>query len=264
MNMWMTSPSSHVKLNSMKPRKSKVLAAILALFGGNIGLPRFYLGEFQIGIFMIIFTAILFPYTMVVNLFEFLRIFSMGQSEFDRKYNKHLLNGQQPRRSSKRKAKTQPKKSTNYKKRENPYKKTGFKKYKEYDIEGAIDDLEKSLEIDPNDKDIYFQLACGYSLMERPEDSLQFLQSAIQLGYDNYENINTIDDLAYLRISPVYQTYKANGYSTSPKARLAAPKQDLLQDDMLLSQLKKLSELRQRGLLSDTDFQLQKQKLMRR
>lgn len=248
----------------MKPRKSKILAAILALFGGNIGLPRFYLGEFKVGIFMIIFTAILFPFTMVVNLFEFFRLMSMGQSEFDRKYNKHLMNGQQQRQRGTRKPQRQQPAPTNYKKRENPYKKTGFKKYTEYDIEGAIADLEKSLEIDPNDKDIYFQLACGYSLMERPEDSLQFLQSAIQLGFDNYEKINTIDDLAYLRISPVFQTYKANGYSTTAKARLEAPKQDLLQDDMLLSQLKKLSELRQRGLLSDTDFQLQKQKLMRR
>ncbi len=250
----------------MRPRKSKLVASILAFFGGSFGLHRFYLGEYQTGfvfvVMAIMFAGMRFPITTIIGFVEFFRLLSMGQSEFDRRYNKHLMHQPGGRKRTRKQQQSQP---TNYRRRENPYKKNGFKKYKEYDIEGAIDDLEEALKIDPNDKEIYFKLACGYSLMEEPEEALNYLHHAIhELGYKDFEKIESIDDLAYLRISPVFQAYKANGYSPSPKAQLAAPKKDLLQDDMLLSQLKKLSELKARGLLSDIDFQKEKAKLLRK
>lgn len=250
-----------------KARKSKLVAGILAIFGGWAGIHRFYLGDTQVGIayiaIMILTASVAFPVTTVMGFVEALRFLTMGQSEFDRKYNKHLTPGYQrdysSRGSKKRTAKPQP---TNYKKRENPYKKNGFKKYAESDIEGAIEDLQEGLKIDSRDSSIYFKLACAYSLMEKPDTSLSYLNQAIEHGYKDFNTINSIDDLAYLRISPVYRAYKAQGYSS--KAQLSAPKQDLLQDDLLLAQLKKLSELRSRGLLSDTDYQKEKIKLKTR
>lgn len=256
-----------------KARKSKFLTAVLAFFGGSFGLHRFYLGDHQAGfvfIFLTVFlSAFTIPVTAIMGVFEALRFFSMGQSEFDRKYNKHMTgtysqdyrNQRSGKSSTKR---TQKRQATNYKKRENPYKKTGFKKYEESDIEGAIDDLEEALKINPNDKSIYFRLACAYSLMEEPQESLNYLNEAIRQGYKDYDTINSIDDLAFLRISPQFQAYKAQGYHASAKGQLAAPKKGLLQDDLLLSQLKKLAELRERGLLSETDYQLEKQKLRTR
>lgn len=248
-----------------KTRKSKLVTALLALFGGWFGLHRFYLGDTRAGLMfvflMFMTSALKFPITTLMGFVEALRFFTMGQNEFDRKYNKHLTQGytQDYRsRSAKQSRRPQP---TNYNKRENPYKKTGFKKYAESDIEGAIEDLQEALKINPRDKDIYFKLAGAYSLMEKPQESLDYLNQAIQHGYQDYNTINSIDDLAYLRISPAFQAYKAQGYAASPKAQLSAPKQDLLQDDLLLAQLKKLSELRARGLLSETDYQREKIKL---
>jgi len=254
-----------------KARKSKFLTAVLAFFGGSFGLHRFYLGDHQAGfvfIFLTVFlSAFTIPVTAIMGVFEALRFFSMGQSEFDRKYNKHMTNTYSQDYRKQRSGKTQKtraKQPTNYKKRENPYKKTGFKKYEESDIEGAIDDLEEALKINPNDKSIYFRLACGYSLMEEPQESLNYLNEAIRQGYKDFDKINSIDDLAFLRISPMFQAYKAQGYSANPNAQLSAPKKGLLQDDLLLSQLKKLAELRERGLLSETDYQIEKQKLRTR
>lgn len=254
-----------------KARKSKFVTAVLAFFGGWLGLHRFYLGDHQAGfvfIFLTVFlSAFTIPVTTIMGVFEALRFFSMGQSEFDRKYNKHMTNtysqDYRKQRSGKREKTVRP--PTNYKKRENPYKKTGFKKYDESDIEGAIDDLEEALKIDSTDKSIYFRLACAYSLMEEPQESLNYLNEAIRQGYKDFNTINSIDDLAFLRISPMFQAYKAQGYSANPQAQIASPrKKDLLQDDLLLSQLKKLAELRERGLLSETDYQIEKQKLRTR
>ena len=101
--------------------------------------------------------------------------------------------------------------------------------------------------------------------MEEPQESLNYLNEAIRQGYKDFNTINSIDDLAFLRISPMFQAYKAQGYSANPQAQIASPrKKDLLQDDLLLSQLKKLAELRERGLLSETDYQIEKQKLRTR
>ena len=251
-----------------KTRKSKTTAAILAFIGGMFGVHRFYLGDTKIGVVFVfvLMTGILAPYaTLLAGWIEAMRFLSMGQSEFDRKYNKHLTPGYrqdyEPRKGGKRVKKTQP---TNYNKRENPYKKNGFKKYAESDLEGAIEDLEEALNINAKDKDIYFKLACAYSLMEKPKVSLGYLNEAIQYGYKDFDTISKIDDLAYLRISPEFRAYKAQGYRSDSQGQLSAPKKGLLQDDLLLAQLKKLSELRARGLLSETDYEREKVKLKTR
>lgn len=250
-------------------KRNKFIAAIIAILGGSIGAQRFYLGDIRGGINILV---LLFISTMIFNapiipvmigIFEFFKFMTMGQSEFDRRHNKHLVpHARQGRRSAQNRARESYAKAPT--KRENPYKKTGIKKYDEFDTEGAIRDFEKSLEIDPNDKDIYVYLARAYSLLEKPEESIQALQKAMALGYKQMDQIETHEDLAFLRISPQYQAFKSNGYKLAPSSRLEAPKSDLLDDDLLLSQLKRLSELRQRGLLSETDFKIEKKKLLQR
>ena len=46
-------------------------------------------------------------------------------------------------------------------------KKDGIVKLKEYDLNDAIDELNKGIDIDPDDPEIYFYLACAYSLTRR-------------------------------------------------------------------------------------------------
>ncbi len=157
--------------------------------------------------------------------------------------------------------------------RENPFKKTGVSKYKDYDIEGAIEDFQKGLELDPNDMALHFNLAAAYSLTEKTDQSYYHLAKAVENGFKDFEKIKTHDDLAFLRIQEGFEAFQENGYrltsDTSSQTVEEIPDVEelpdqVIKDDILLSQLQKLSELRNKGLLSEKEYVVEKEKLMRR
>jgi len=263
-------------------RKSKTTAAILALLGGVIGMHKFYLDDPGSGIFytiLSIFTSSIFfmPIGAMLGVLDAVRLFSMSTAKFDARYNKgaRTQRGRQQVRSNPRRE-TRPNREVtsqraryqyeqSSKPRANPFRKSADQKFKEYDLEGALEDYEKSSEISAPDKEMYFNLACIYSLMEKPSDSLINLEKAIDMGYKNLEKIKTIDELAYLRIQPEYEAFVNNNYKiTEATKAIKPPEDDLLQDDLLLSQLNKLKELRSRGLLSEKEYSYEKEKLMRK
>lgn len=165
----------------------------------------------------------------------------------------------------------QRRQSSNFSK-SNPFKKSGIEKYKDFDLEGAIADFQQGLAISENDVALHWNIACAYSLTEKKDKAFYHLNRAIELGFNDYDKINTHDDLAYIRIQPEFEDFKANGYklngglsSNNESKQIAQPeKEDLLTDDILLSQLNKLAELRKKGLLSEQEFVLERKKLLRR
>ena len=92
------------------------------------------------------------------------------------------------------------------------FKKSGVEKYKEYDYKGAIEDFNKALEINPNDANAHFNIACAYSLTEKASKAFVHLDQAVANGYKNLESIETHDGLAYLRVQKTFDKFKANGY----------------------------------------------------
>jgi len=92
------------------------------------------------------------------------------------------------------------------------FKKSGVEKYKEYDYKGAIEDFNKALEINPNDANAHFNIACAYSLTEKASKAFVHLDQAVANGYKNFETIETHDGLAYLRVQKKFEKFKANGY----------------------------------------------------
>jgi len=145
----------------------------------------------------------------------------------------------------------------------NPYKQSGIKKYKDFDLEAAIEDFKKGLEIDPNDISLNFNIACAYSLTEQVDLAYQHLSKAVENGFKDFEKIKTHDDLAYVRIQPQFEEFETNGFRLIEQLQLDAPKEDLLSDDLLLSQLKRLAELKEKGLITEKEFDIEKRKLMR-
>jgi len=258
----------------MRRKKNKYIAALLAFILGSFGVHRFYLGDGKTGflyLMIMFFTmSIRIPITAILGIIDGFKLLTMGQSEFDRKFNKHVLVNQRRKgRQYRPKGAPVQRPQTNtsnkkFKSRVNPFKKTAYKKYEEFDTEDAVKDLLKAIEIEPNNKDLYFKLAGAYSQLENATASLDALNLAIRNGYKDFEKINSIEDLAYLRIHPAFVEFKANNYSLEKVAKLAAPKENLLDNDVILSQLKKLVELREKGLLSESEYKKEKIKLMKK
>lgn len=164
--------------------------------------------------------------------------------------------------------------------KDNPFKNSGIKRLKDFELDLAEADLIRAIELSPDDMDIHFAMGQLYSLNEDKKKSFYHLSKAISLGFSDMQRIRTTDELAYLRVQPEFEEFEQSGFKYEPTGRKAeqqkpkeqetpaskteAPKDDLLQDDLLLAQLNKLAELRNKGLLSEREFEQEKIKLTRR
>ena len=95
----------------------------------------------------------------------------------------------------------------------NTPKKQGIIKVKEYDLNDAIDDLNKALEIDPDDPEIYFYLACAYSLKEETENAFESIKMAIEKRLKDTEMILNHDMLAYIRMHPAFEEFLNSNFT---------------------------------------------------
>ena len=248
--------------------KNKTVAAFLALFGGALGLHKFYLNDISKGIFylMLLFVTtsiIKFPVMALIGIIDAMRLFMMPNREFDRKFNgqrgsntRRRSNARDPRSRTSR----QP---TSNRQRANPFKKSGIRKYKEYDLEEAIVDFNKGLEIEPNDVALHFNIACAYSLTEQKDLAFDHLSKSVQLGFKDFDKIQTHDDLAFLRIQPEFEAFKAAGYRNQQSGQQAQDNNPP-KDDRLLAQLNKLKDLREKGIISEADYNFETKKILRR
>lgn len=146
--------------------------------------------------------------------------------------------------------------------RANPFKKTGVEKYKDYDYDGAIEDFQKSLDIEPTDIPTHFNIACAYSLTEQKEEAYKYLDKAVRLGFKDFERIRTHDAFAYLRVQDDFEAFEENGFRVGGAMQQKQTQEDAVDPD-LLEKLKKLADLRDRGILTDEEFVIQKEKLLR-
>jgi len=148
------------------------------------------------------------------------------------------------------------------KKQNNPFKKSGVDKFKDYDYEGAIEDFTRALQIDQNDPAVHFNLACAYSLMEQKDQAFESLSNAAQLGFKDVEKIKTHDALAYLRVQDEFDSFMENGLRWPIGRTKSSPKTSSSGNPDLLQQLKQLAELREKGLLTNEEFLIQKKRLL--
>lgn len=253
--------------------KKKTTAGLLALFLGWAGVHRFYLGQTGLGV--LYFFLMFFGVSFILGLIDAIVFFSMDEKEFERKYNveggpvsgpfaKRMQQYGPPPLQRRGPAQNRQASAPHT---QNAFKISGIKKYKEFDLDGAIEDFRKALDINPQDLSLHFNLACAYSLTEQVDKAYSHLDKAVSLGFNDFEKIRTHDDLAYLRIQDRFDDFQHNGFrlkSQSIESRKPEKiHEEPVKDDMLLAQLKRLAELRDRGLLSEQEFIIEKKKLTR-
>lgn len=256
--------------------KNKDTAGILALFLGGIGAHRFYLGQTGLGILYIFLGFIsAFVVPVILGVIDAIIFFSMDKDAFDIKHNRDYFRAVRSdtdferRQYEYRRRKQREEERPDFQRRaveqyrrpkprrDNPHKNAGVQLFRDYDYDGAIAEFKKALEIEPKDIATHFNLACAYSLNEKAEEAFHHLDQAVALGFDDFNRIQNHDALAYLRIQPAFESFKEQGYRLAKP--LDAPPPD---EENLLEQLKKLGELKEKGLLTEEEFAVQKKKLL--
>lgn len=316
----------------MRNYKNKNLAALLAFFGGIIGLHRFYLGQNGRGFLMILLSIFTFgALSSIIGIMDCVAFLLMSEERFDFKYNnpdeivrrspryrsydrqyqtgEFSGNGQSLYRKDRRINKTDYQQKVRQKKIEgnrsrtsrpkqssasrsqrktkekliNNLKESGIEKFKEYDIEGSVVDFQKILELDPHHIAAHFNLACAYSQLEKPRKSMYHISRAVRAGFDDFERLKKHEKLAFARIQPEWEEFVKNGFIfveedkvTQSEGKTEKVIEDTPSDDHpdekiqnsnepsgdLLVHLKNLKEQREKGIITEVEFEIERRKLM--
>lgn len=285
-----------------KKKKDRVSAALLAILLGGFGVHRFYLGQVGLGIvyfFLFPLAVIVSFIDGIIFLaqddekfdFKYNRHYidvayrnEYDNTDFDRRrLEEKRRKEESQRRADYRTKERKRRKEPNYSRikkaqPDNTFKKSGILKYKEYDFEGSIEDFKKALQVNYKDVAVHFNLSCAYSIMEEVENALFHLDKAVEYGFVDFNKIKDHNAFAFLRIQPEFESFSKNGYrlrvqtetvqtlgniehtngkKEAPMVQKETPSVDLLE------QLRKLGELKEKGLLTEEEFQIQKTKLLK-
>ncbi|MFK8162501.1 MAG: NINE protein [Lewinella sp.] len=231
--------------------KEKNLSAVLAFFGGSVGLHRFYLGQVGLGILYLIIP----PLGLLLGVIDAISFLSMDQQTFDAKYNKTQYNPTQPTRQETRQQRPMTDRERRHEQRQRerqmreqrrretqrsnrrptatpaPFqaprtvqpandgvaeRQAGLRYFKDFEYDRAIIAFERALEKNPADVASHFNVACSYSCEEDADKAFYHLDRAVALGFSDFERVRTHDSLAFLRVQSRYEAFEANGFRLSP------------------------------------------------
>lgn len=82
-----------------------------------------------------------------------------------------------------------------------------------YEIHEALDLLKQAQQLEPDDYEIYFHMACAYSNLEDVENGYAHLKLAVQHGMNDFEKILNHDMLAYLRLQDRFERFQESGFT---------------------------------------------------
>ncbi len=90
---------------------------------------------------------------------------------------------------------------------ENKYIKQGIALLMDYEPQEALKVFNLAMDLSPNDAEIYFHMACCYSLLEDVTQSYECLKKSVECGLREKENIFNHEMLAFARIHPAFEDF---------------------------------------------------------
>lgn len=110
--------------------------------------------------------------------------------------------------------------------RKNPFKMSGITQLKEYDIAEAVETLNKGLDINIEDPEIYFYLACCYSIEEKSLEGFNCLKNAVKYNLQNIEMILNHEMLAFLRMEEEFEGFLNSNFTKFDPKKLSDYKEE--------------------------------------
>ena len=123
---------------------------------------------------------------------------------------------------------------------------------KEYKM--AIDNLLEALTYEPKSSQIHFNLTLIFSKIMEKDKAFNHLEKAVELGYENFQKIANSNNLKWLREQSEYADFISNGYKINNSSNL---KNDYIHE------LNELGKLKEKGILTEFEFNTQKDKILK-
>lgn len=281
---------------------NKNLAGFFAFFLGMFGVHRFYLGQWFRGalqfagfwgVIMILNTnpprevedilGIVLATMVIAPILTAIVFWATPQKSWQAKYDKGALDTAQPLGIS------APLSARDTK----SLKAEGIRYYRTGDYDLAIEAFQEASESDLSDPGTHFNLACSYAQLAQYGEALRHLELSVTFGLPKPERIEKHPALAALRKNDAYRSFRANNYRRlnlveltsaeaerveeeiledfdTPPARKAKAKTKTVAEEIetpppgpdLLEQITRLRELHDAGILTQAEYQLQKERLM--
>lgn len=95
----------------------------------------------------------------------------------------------------------------------NKAKKNGLNALQKFDLDDAIIDFEEALKIDKNDPEIYFHLACVYSIQENVLLGFENLKKAVENKLHDTDMIFKHEMLSFLRIHEGFEDFANSDFT---------------------------------------------------
>jgi tetratricopeptide (TPR) repeat protein len=232
----------------------------------------------------------------VIAFIDFVLLAAMPKEIFDRKYNKHIVGEKQaawsrpdytsrqgPRRKRRPKPLPEP---TSRKKLLEKRKQDAIRLYRSGKYRDSIRRFEEVLELTPEDPIVHFNLACCHSMLQESSPAFYHLEQAVAKNFPDKDKIFEHQALAWLNHLDEMDAFVSNGFIRPEQERAIAPvaletekgsglrlqqtesgnssdpseANGLDKTSDLLEKIEELGKLKEMGILTEEEFQLQKQR----
>jgi tetratricopeptide (TPR) repeat protein len=142
------------------------------------------------------------------------------------------------------------------------YKISGNEKYSAGNYDGALKDYEKVLSLIPEAPYTHYQIACIYSMKNNSKEGFYQLSKAVKGGFKDFNLLETVPELKFLRDQPEFSRFVNNGYQL-PEFDSTLKNNKVISDPSdTISKLERLAQLKEKGMLTEKEFEEQKRKLL--